>query len=481
MYGITDQGFVIKPLQVIKAEIESDFRASYGDDIDVSEDSVIGQLIGNIAKKIASLWEIAQAVYTSFNPDSAEKVSLDGVCALVGVVRIPATSSTATVALYGTIGTIIPSGHLIKQDETNENFSLDSNVTISLSSVIDIEFSVATVLNNQLYTVTINGNAYNYTSDADATAEEIIAGLKASIDVGSDPVTVIDNLDGSAQIYADDGITPFSIAVDANLQIDVQASPGEYTAVNTGAISVPANTLTTIVNPIVGLDSVNNLAAGFAGRIAETDEELRIRRREVLTGVGAGTDEAIRLAVLQEVTGVTTCIVISNRSDITDGDGRPPHSFEVVVSGGDEDDIAQVIWENMPSGIYPDGDIVKTIVDSTGNNQTIRFSRPVNVYLWAQIDYSLNTEEGFPVDGETQIKEKIVEWAESNLTIGDDVIYQRLSIPVYEVPGIGTIAIRLATSTTPGGPPGSYSAANVVIASDELSVWDETRITVTEV
>lgn len=480
MYGITEEGFVIKDLQIIKTELETDFKSAFGNDIDVSEDSVFGQLIGNLAKKFTSLWELAQALYAANNPDWAENISMDNVAAIVGIERLPAVSSTATVALYGNIGTVISIGHLIRQDETNENFALNEEITISLSSVIDIDFSVLNVLNNQLYTVTINGTGYQYTSDGTATAEEIIAGLKIAIDAGSEPVIVVDNLDGTGRIYADDGITDFSIAVDTNLQIDSQASPGEYSAVNPGILSVPANTLKIIVNPISGLTSVNNLAAGFIGRDIETDEELRIRRRELLTGIGAATDEAIRAAILQEVDGVITCLVISNRTDVTDGEGRPPHSFEVIVSGGDEDEIAQKIWENMPSGIQPVGDITKIVVDSTGRNQTVKLSRPTNVYLWVDLEYYLNTEETFPENGEQAIKEAIVEWAQANISISDDVIYQRISIPVYEIPGIGSINIELATSATPAGPPGAYSAANVTIADDEVSAWDESRISVTQ-
>ncbi len=284
-------------------------------------------------------------------------------------------------------------------------------------------------------------------------------------------------MDGSGRIYASDGITSFSISVDSNLQIDAQASPGTYLSVNKADISVPANTLNIIVNPISGLDDVNNLSAGFIGSNIETDEELRIRRREALTGIGAATDEAIRQAILQEVDDVTSCIVISNRTDVTDGDGRPPHSFEVVVSGGDEQEIAEKIWEKMPSGIQTDGDITKTIVDSTGKNQTIKFSRPTNVYIWVDVDYYLNSEEIFPTNGEDAIKQAIVEYGIANFNIGDDVIYQRLSIPIYSIPGVGSITIELATSATPAGPPGAYSGANVTIASDEVSTWDEARIT----
>lgn len=480
-FGITDAGFVIKDLQTIRSEHEVEFKNTYGSDLDVSEESVTGQLIGILSKREANLWEFAQAVYNFFSPDNASGISLDHVCAMVGIVRLPATTSDVTVALYGNIGTNIPVGHLVRQEETSEEFALDTAVTIGLSSVVDIDFSVSTVLDNQLYTVTINGTGYDYTSDGTATAIEIIAGLKVSVDAGSEPVIFTDNLDGSARIFSANGLTAFSIAVDSNLQVDVQASPGSYQAVNTGEITVPANTVNEIVTPIAGLNSVNNLGAGFAGRTIETDEELRIRRRESLTGIGAATDEAIRTALLQEVDEVTNAIVISNRTDFTDGDGRPPHSFESVVSGGDEQDIADKIWEKMPSGIETFGSITKTVVDSTGTNQTIKFSRPTNVYIWVEVDYTLNSEETFPATGETGIKENIVAYGTDEFNIGDDVIRQRLAIPIYEVPGIKDITIRLASTTTPTPPPGSYAEVNITIASNELAVWDESRITVTQV
>ena len=478
-YGITLEGFVIKDLQTIKSELEVDFKNSYGNDLDVSEDSVTGQLIGNLSKKFSNMWELAQAIYESFNPDNSEGKSLDGVAAMVGVERLSATSSNVTIALYGTLGTVIPISHLIRQTETNEDFSLETAVTLSLSSLIDADISVLNVLNSTLYTITINGNAYTYTSDGTATQEEIIAGLKVSVDLGGESIVFTDNLDGTANIQSDDGIEDFSLSVDVNLQIDTLASPGNYLAINTGALTVPANTITVIVNPISGLDSVNNIAAGFSGREVETDEKLRIRRRELLTAIGAATDEAIRAALLQDVDGVTSVLVVSNRTDAVDGDGRPAHSFEAIVSGGDNQEIANKIWEKQPSGIQSYGGESETVVDSTGNNQTVNFSRPTNVYVWLDIDYSLNTEESFPSDGEDLIKEAIVEYATTYIEIGDDVIYQRLSIPIYSIPGISTIYVELAVSATALGPPGAYSNANITIASNELAIFNEDRIALT--
>jgi hypothetical protein len=79
-----------------------------------------------------------------------------------------------------------------------------------------VNVAVTTVVDDTLYTTTVNGTAYEYTSDADATAAEISAGLKAAIDLGGEPVTVTDNA-GDFDIEADVAGVPFTYVVDTNL------------------------------------------------------------------------------------------------------------------------------------------------------------------------------------------------------------------------------------------------------------------------
>lgn len=67
--------------------------------------------------------------------------------------------------------------------------------------------TVASVQNDTTYTVTINGTAFTFLSDADATDDEITAGLVADINGGSEPVTATDNVDGTFDLDADvDGV-----------------------------------------------------------------------------------------------------------------------------------------------------------------------------------------------------------------------------------------------------------------------------------
>lgn len=76
--------------------------------------------------------------------------------------------------------------------------------------------TVDTVEDTTVYSCTINGTLFDITSDGDATAIEIAAALKVDIDLGSEPVTVVDNVDGTYTIEADVAGEPFTLVVDSN-------------------------------------------------------------------------------------------------------------------------------------------------------------------------------------------------------------------------------------------------------------------------
>lgn len=478
MAGIDATGFTKKDLQTIKTEIEDEFKNAFGTDIDVSESSVFGQIIGILSKKVSNIWELAQAVYASLNPDSSEGITLDRIAALNYITRLSASKTVVNAALYGTQGTIITTGSKANLNETAEEFEITADTTITKAAAVSIIFSVTTVFNGYTYQITINSTVFQFISDSDATAEEIIAGLKTQVDAGSEPVTFTDNLDGSALILADDGITSFSFVEGTNLQIDEIGSNGEFQALVAGSISAPANTLQNIVTPIAGWDSINNIVPGTTGSEEETDEELRIRRRENQNLSCGGTEEAIISRILQNVDGVSDVFAVSNRTNSTDGDGRPAKSVEMTVLGGTDQDVGDELWLALPAGIESYGNTTVIVEDSEGNSQTVKFTRPENVYIWLNIDITLYAEETFPSNGTEQVKEEIVTFAASEYIIGKDVLRERLYQPIFQVPGIASATITVATSSTPAGPPGSYTASDVPIDSREIAVFNTARITV---
>jgi uncharacterized phage protein gp47/JayE len=109
-FGLQASGFVIKDLDTILTEIEDDQRAAFGADFDVSPSSPEGIANGIIAAKLAEAWQQLGAVYNSEYPNGAEDTSLDQLCQLTGVRRLPATRSAVTAGITGTPGTVLTDG-----------------------------------------------------------------------------------------------------------------------------------------------------------------------------------------------------------------------------------------------------------------------------------------------------------------------------------------------------------------------------------
>ncbi len=174
--------------------------------------------------------------------------------------------------------------------------------------------------------------------------------------------------------------------------------------------------------------------------------------------------------------------MIENDLEVADGDGRPPHSFESIVLGGLDADIAEVIWENKPAGIQTHGSTNVIHVDTEGISRSINFSRPSEIYLHVRVTYSKYSEETFPTTtGEASIAQSALDTGNA-LTIGNDVLPERFKGPIFTaVSGIAELTIEVATSTGPLDPPGAYQTTPLAIAATEIAVFDSGRVTVVEV
>lgn len=59
----------------------------------------MGQIVTIFARQIVSAWEALATAYGAVDPNAAEGVLLDNICALIGAVREAATRSTVTCTL----------------------------------------------------------------------------------------------------------------------------------------------------------------------------------------------------------------------------------------------------------------------------------------------------------------------------------------------------------------------------------------------
>jgi len=131
-YGLTPDGFVIKPLEVIKADIEERQRTNIHPALNQTATSVLGQLNGIFADKIRELWELGESVYKAFDPDAANGESLDNVAALCpGILRREATKSRVVATCNLETGTYL-AGTLVAnvQDDADARFVSTEDVTV---------------------------------------------------------------------------------------------------------------------------------------------------------------------------------------------------------------------------------------------------------------------------------------------------------------------------------------------------------------
>ena len=178
-------------------------------------------------------------------------------------------------------------------------------------------------------------------------------------------------------------------------------------------------------------------------------------------------------SALLTLNGVTSANVYENDQDTTDDEGRPPHSIEAVVNGGESDEIGLTIWQKKSAGIDTFGSQQVTINDSQGFPHVINFNRPLVVDVYLNITVTEYPEEALPPNAQTLITEAVLNYGNS-LTVGNDVILQRFMGAIYSVvSGIGYISITASTDGV------TYSTNNISIDSRHVSSFDATRIQVT--
>lgn len=492
-YGVTATGFVKKRLADIKTEREASLRNALGNYINLLPESVFGQLIGIGAERESLLWELMEDVYNSRIPSAASGVSLDNVLELSGLERLDeAKSRINDQLLFGTPGSPIPAG---------TQFSVDGNPDakfVTLNDVVlgagadeiqTIGFSATPA--SGAWALSFKGEAtsslaYNANAAAIQAALRLIPGLEDIMVSGSYGAGFAVTFAGSAGKQDQDLLVVSANTMQSSVPASIVTTVATTTAgvpqaivdleaTEDGPTDAPAGTLTVIDTPVTGLDSTFNPADAVLGRDIETDLEARSRRARTLQVAGAGTPEAIRSRML-ELVGVTDVIVFENDSDITDVDGRPEHSYEVVVNGGDDQEIADLIWESKPAGIATFGNQTTAVIDSEGATKSVNWSRPTLVPIFLSID--LTTDPTFPANGIATVKQLLLDFGIALGIAKDVIVYPKLVAAVDSVPGILDMVIRIdtaAVSTTPGAP---AQDDNLDMAANEISDWDLANINI---
>ncbi|MDH4163335.1 MAG: hypothetical protein OEW15_11700 [Nitrospirota bacterium] len=335
------------------------------------------------------------------------------------------------------------------------------------------------ILAQALYDTALTGSK-TYNSFSPTTAQGVglsrvvkINGLRRNVPTRS---TAIVTITGTAGTVILNGIVADSLGQQWALPASVTIPPGgdiDVTATSTvdGAVQAEASTITVISTPTLGWQSVTNSSAATPGAPVEQDGELRLRQ-SVSQAIPAQTVIQATRAALANLSGVTEVRAYENVTDITDGNGLPPHSVCFIVQGGDVTDITNTIglYKTPGTNTFATGpnSHAETYIDPAGLPVPINFYSP-GIAATIGVQLTIKALTGWDSSFETPIAAAVAELVAS-FGIGGTVVYTQIFVSAYNAAPIpGTYYVQGVQIQKNGG---GFAAANIILDFNEIPECD---------
>lgn len=271
-----------------------------------------------------------------------------------------------------------------------DNYAPSTSQGAGLSSVVKINGIQREVSSNSTVTVTITGTP---------------------------GTTITSGLVGDNQNLGTQWALPSPTVIPGGGSIAVTA-----TSVTAGAVAAAPNTLTQILTPTFGWNTVNNGAAATLGNPVEDDAQLR-ERQSNSTAIAAQSIDSAIYAGIANLPGVTAVSFDDNDTGAPDENGVPAHSLAFIVTGGDIQSIAGVIAKLKPPGTPTFGTTNVVVVDPHGISNTINFFQTSSVTV--TINLTIQPLVGYTAAIGTAIINSMIKFINS-LGIGESCYLQDL-------------------------------------------------------
>lgn len=256
------------------------------------------------------------------------------------------------------------------------------------------------------------------------------------------------------------------------------AGSGTFAATQDGPIAAIAGTTWAKTTPVVGWSTVGpNVADATLGGLDESDESYRLRGKNA---IATGDLEA----AVWGVDGVTLVSLIENPTGTPDAYWGETHWAELLIVGGDDDDIGAALHAVRGPGRQLLGN---TSVNVSAPNVlpsgtvALKYSRASTINIYVKITVAKGEKYPTSTGSEAEearaalFKAAVVAWGEANLDPGQNVYADAIKAAAFTaVAGVKSLAVLVETSDPP-------AATEVVIALREQADIDTSRITVVEV
>lgn len=201
---------------------------------------------------------------------------------------------------------------------------------------------------------------------------------------------IVITTDRNLNLNGMDSSSPFTVS-DANgnlfllittTSLTTGANTLNFQASQIGFVQIVPNTLTIAVTVVLGVVSVNNPSDPYAiGQDQETDAQFRVRRQQSTAIPAQGVLQSL-FGGLNTITGLLEAVIYENITNITDANGVPAHSIWVIVDGGSDDDVANMIYRYRSFGCGMKGTEIVPVDQVDGTTFDIQFERAVSQDLY---------------------------------------------------------------------------------------------------
>lgn len=130
---INGNGITINDLNDVYNYLVTQYKAIYGEDINVDQDTPDGQIIAIYSKLNADAQAGLLQIYNSFDPDTAIGVELNKIIKLSGITRRAATKSTVSVNITASSSVTLPDDYTLV-DTLGQNWEIITSQIIPIGT-----------------------------------------------------------------------------------------------------------------------------------------------------------------------------------------------------------------------------------------------------------------------------------------------------------------------------------------------------------
>jgi hypothetical protein len=218
------------------------------------------------------------------------------------------------------------------------------------------------------------------------------------IDITVSQTVTLQGLDGNFNSATGTGFTVQDDAGNQFILVDTTTlTAGTYSlnfrAGLIGQVETTVATITNAVTVVIGVTGINNSSSALTiGQNEETDAELRIRRQKSVALASSGYLNGL-LGTILNITGVNSAVLFENVTNSVNADGVPAHGIWLIVEGGANTDIGNVIYNKKSYGANMKGSVEVDITTASGGTFAALFDRPTpaNLYIKFNIQQTTGT------------------------------------------------------------------------------------------